>query len=513
MRIVSSCQGNSLKIFLRLLDLLETKHAIEQIGVYVSDSMSYGAMSDVRLAADNVSILTEWDVFEQAKTILPDWEKIRRYEDEIGDPVFWNVLLSDRRVFFGRKCKMTQDYPSRFSYEQMGSILDALLDNVSQFFEKTAPDLVISFGTSNVGDYLFYLYAKSKNIPFLQLKATKISNRVSLNDDIVELSSHINTLYQGDVTFDESVTSETKKYIHQVKKAGVQYEGAILQKKKMDFIKILTSIAKGIYADIRRLRNPVYRADNHLEIYSLLQLHEKVINPLRFKYQSLMLKNKVLAYEELDIIGDFVFYPLHFEPEVSMQVVGRPYQNQIELIRNISLSLPAGMKIVIKEHPRSKGFRSLGYYEKLLNIPNVYLADYRISTDLIVKKSSLVAVISGSTGLEAAIIGRPVITFGKPVYNVLSDNMVKHIVDLNQLSQNIKDLLNNYEYDIDDIERYIASTITGSAPVNLYTALLKKENRYSESAEEGKNKEDNEYKALADYFASRIKDVIVDCNV
>ncbi len=513
MRIVSSCQGNSLRIFLRLLDLLETKHTLEEIGIYVSDSMSYGTISDERLTAENVSILTEWDVFQQAKTISPNWEKIRQYEDDIGDPVFWNVLLSDRRVFFGRKCKMTQDYPSRFSYDQMGSILDALLDNVSQFFEKTNPDLVVSFGTSNVGDYLFYLYAKSKSIPFLQLKATKISNRVSLNDDIVGLSSHINTLYQGKVTFAENVTSEAKQYIDQVQKTGVQYEGAILQKEKVDVVKIFTSIAKGIYADIRRLRNPVYRADNHLEIYSLLQLHEKVINPLRFKYQSLMLKNKVLEYEELDNIGDFVFYPLHFEPEVSMQVVGRPYQNQIELIRNISLSLPAGMKIVIKEHPRSKGFRSLGYYKKLLSIPNVYLTDYRTSTNLVAKKSSLVAVISGSTGLEAAIIGRPVITFGKPVYNVLSDNMVKHIVDLNQLGQNIKELLKDYKHDMADIERYIASTITGSAPVDLYTALLKKENRYSGGAEEGKNKEDNEYKALADYFDLRIKDVIVDCNV
>ena len=228
MNIVSACQGDSLKIFLRLVNLLEVDYKLDKVGIYVSDSMAFEKVSDPRLIDSKTLIVTEWEIFDKARDLTPNWDKIRRYEKILGDPVFWNILISDRRVFFGKKCKMTQDYSPRFSYDKMGAILESLLDTVDGLFEKQEPDLVVSFGTSNVGDYLFYLMAKAKNIPFLQLKATKISNRVSFNDDIVELSSHIKNHYEEEKEFSLDVSNEAREYLRQVRKSGVKYEGAIL---------------------------------------------------------------------------------------------------------------------------------------------------------------------------------------------------------------------------------------------------------------------------------------------
>lgn len=311
---------------------------------------------------------------------------------------------------------------------------------------------------------------------------------------------------------DKEALYQARKYLVSVQESGVKYEGAILNKKYIEPLNVIKFLIKGAYAEIKRKFNVVYRRDNHLENYFLLQLYEKVINPITYYIQHKVFRNKTLNYKELDQHGPFVFYPLHFEPEVSIQVTGRPYQNQIELIRNIALNLPAGMKVLVKEHPRSKGFRSMSYYRKLLEMPNVRMVDISIPTNIVVKHASLVSVISGSTGLEAAIIGRPVLTFGLPPYNVLPSSMVRHVKDLNRLGWEIKDLLKSYLKDEKKLERYISAFIKGSAPVDLYTVLLSKSGRLKvrDNQVTEIDSETEEYKVLSNYFNKRIQEVLGD---
>src|SRR5690606_8466235 len=139
--------------------------------------------------------------------------------------------------------------------------------------------------------------------------------------------------------------------------------------------------------------------------------------------------------------GRFAFFPLHFEPEVSIQVFGRPYQNQIEVVRALALALPADVALLVKEHPRSIGFRPVRYYEKLLEIPNVRLVDPRLPSINVVTHADLVAVISGTIGLEAAILGKPVLAFGRPTYSVLPDDIVTKVTDLWRLPDQVRGAL------------------------------------------------------------------------
>jgi len=241
-------------------------------------------------------------------------------------------------------------------------------------------------------------------------------------------------------------------------------------------------------------------------------LYSNFINPINSFYIEQRLKGNVkfISKERLDLIGDFLFFPLHFEPEVSIQVFGRPYQNQIELIRNIALNTPVGTKVVVKEHPRSLGFRPFSYYRKLLEIPNVYLIDPFIQAFQIVQYAKLVAVITGSIGLEAAIIGRPVITFGEVAYNILPDTMVKKIENLSTIGEEIKFLLKNYHYNQEPLVKYISSIIKGSVPVDLYSILLNKKGRFSENYKEFSKKErlNKGYHGLSEYCLKRFSQFV-----
>jgi hypothetical protein len=235
-------------------------------------------------------------------------------------------------------------------------------------------------------------------------------------------------------------------------------------------------------------------------------LYMNFIQPIKFALLSLRLKNKLIQYENLENHHPFVFFPLHFEPEVSLQVFGRPFQNQIEVIRNLALSLPAGMNLLVKEHPRSLGFRPYGYYRRLLEIPNVRLVDPLLSTHLVIRHATLVAVISGSTGFEAAILGKPVITFGLPTYRDLTRNMIRQVNSLHELGTEIKSLLEEFQTDEAALERFLAAHISGAVPIDLYSVLLGKQGRHSEGREKLSEAERREldYRSLVEYCSKRI---------
>ena len=516
MKIVGVAQGNNLRIFMRLVDLLKDQRSIDEIGAFVADSVAYKklALEEPALRDKSIALLKEWEMISEGLRRAPDWDNLAVYEKKLGDPVLWNALMADRRIYYGRRCKMRQDYRPRFSYFQMGGILEVALEKIECFLDRMDPDLVIGFGTATIGDYLFYRFAKERGIPYLQLKATKIGNHVALNDDAVELSTHISELLDEDSAIPTWALDEARAYLRSVRQRGVQYEGAIKRGRRFGLLDSVMALVRGLVVDIRRTLNPETRKDNHLESIFLTHLHERFRNPINARLHEWCLGDRIIKSASLAGQAPFAFFPLHFEPEVALQVFGRPYQNQIEVVRALASSLPAGMELLVKEHPRARGFRPLQYYRKLLEIPNVRLVDTGIPTHIVVQRAELVTVISGSTGLEAAIFGRPVITFGTPVYNVLHGNMIRHITDLNRLGWEIKDLLDKYKADEPALERYIAATIAGSVPVDLYTSLLGKSERLREGREEmdEEQRAKEDYRLLAEYCSKRIDRVVATAS-
>jgi len=92
----------------------------------------------------------------------------------------------------------------------------------------------------------------------------------------------------------------------------------------------------------------------------------------------------------------------------------------------------------------------------------------------------MVAVITGSVALEAAILGKPALTFGDCPYNLLPETMVRRVDDVRHLPGTIADLLRHYQSDERALESYVAAVYATSASVNLYSVLLKKKSVHVE---------------------------------
>jgi Capsule polysaccharide biosynthesis protein len=108
----------------------------------------------------------------------------------------------------------------------------------------------------------------------------------------------------------------------------------------------------------------------------------------------------------------FVFYPLHFEPEAATLVHGSYFENQMEVVRNLARSLPIGWRLVVKEHFYMRGRRPLSFYRSLRRIPNVQAVPFSVPTNALIRDARVVAVIASTVGLEASLIGKPVVMFG-----------------------------------------------------------------------------------------------------
>lgn len=129
----------------------------------------------------------------------------------------------------------------------------------------------------------------------------------------------------------------------------------------------------------------------------------------------------------------FVFFPLATEPEVALQQFSPEFFFQHTAIAALSRDLPAGVKLVVKEASVGVGRRPDNMYDQIAELKNVVWMDIREQGFAVAQKADAVAVITGSSGFEAATTGTPVISFGAHNhYNMLPH--VFHISDLSALA-------------------------------------------------------------------------------
>lgn len=131
----------------------------------------------------------------------------------------------------------------------------------------------------------------------------------------------------------------------------------------------------------------------------------------------------LLRAEERPHDEEFVLFPLHVLPEATLLGSAPEIADQFTLLKNMSMHLPYGVRLYVKEHPAQQlGFGlDYGFYRRLTSLPNVrYFKASANLHEMLTHRGCLgVAVINGTVGLEAAMTYRkPVFVFGPALYGV-----------------------------------------------------------------------------------------------
>lgn len=129
--------------------------------------------------------------------------------------------------------------------------------------------------------------------------------------------------------------------------------------------------------------------------------------------------SRLCVSSKREVTERFVYYPLHKQPEASIDVVGRYYNNQLENIKRIAHALPLHTKLYVKEHPSAIGCRSLAFYLSVASLPNVRIVHHNVDPKYLVRQALATVTVSGTAAYEAAMLGKQAYTFAPCFFNGL----------------------------------------------------------------------------------------------
>ena len=477
-------QSTSLDVFHDLVMAVREPLGLERVAFYVSDRNQYERFRRAHPGCEStVRVVKEWEIVERGRAGIADVKNLRASEARLGVPSLWPALVADRRVYQGRLSTLRQDYVPQFDHQRMLGLLESGIGAIERLFDDVRPDVVFSFICVTFGEYLAYLVARTRRIRFLNLRPTRVRNLVVYGETIFEPAERVRGTYewyQRTGCADEWC-GEARRHLDAVRRGANQYEGVIAPSRRAPGGRLSLRGASGKLVRLASEQVAYYvhglGRDHHAPDWFTSRIYKRVLNPLRARRIDRALAGSYLAPADLEG-RPFVFFPLHTEPEISLLVYSLPYLNQIEVVRTVAQSVPAGVEVVVKDHPASIGKRPLSYYRKLLQIPNVRLADPAIRSTQLIRHADAIVTIAGSIGLEALVMGKPVLTFGLTPYGFLPETMTRRVTALGDTANVLADLVATYRCDEDALERFIAATMSESAAVNLYSTLLRKPDVY-----------------------------------
>jgi hypothetical protein len=113
----------------------------------------------------------------------------------------------------------------------------------------------------------------------------------------------------------------------------------------------------------------------------------------------------------------FVFYPIQYSPESSINIPSPFFIDQLRVIDSIRMAMPSDYTLVVKEHPVCVTVRPLNFLKSLLNKAGVVVARYDLDTQKLIKKSNLVISVTGTAALEAFLHGKPSLVMGPTFFS------------------------------------------------------------------------------------------------
>jgi hypothetical protein len=124
----------------------------------------------------------------------------------------------------------------------------------------------------------------------------------------------------------------------------------------------------------------------------------------------------------VDLSQPYIYLPLAYQPELSSSPEGGVFVEQLLMADLLSRAAPPGWLIFIKEHPiqftyslgTNRLVRSHEFYDGLKSLPNVRLVPLETVPFALIDNARAVATVTGTSGWEAMIRGKPVMHFGYP---------------------------------------------------------------------------------------------------
>ena len=366
------------------------------------------------------------------KNHKPDINNLIKFEKNYNINL-WNMAINER-LFYRFNLE-------KFSDEEILSILEQECLLFEKILNEVKPDFLITKWASRHYHQLLIELCFKRGIKVLQLGQPKIGYKMLISQDPSKIDGVVNL--DGIVSKNRDF-SQLQTFVKNFNMSKQQKEYDTKKQTKLGF---LNTGLEYIFS-----KNEL--DENHYDYYfgggKWKNIKYVLTSPNLRKARKKFLDTLTEKLPE----KPFVYFPLAVDMERNLLINAPFYTNQIELIRHIAKSLPINFTLVVKENPAqiSRDWRPLSDYKEIMDIPNVSLINPNVSYDKIIEKSSLIILIGGTTGFEAAFYGKPSIAFSDMIYSLLPS--IFRVKNLEELPHLIKSAL-NYQPESDSLDKYL----------------------------------------------------------
>lgn len=367
----------------------------------------------------------------------------------------WLDIYSER--FFHKY----RTYFHTFSKSEILTIVD---NSIKFFYEnlmKINPTLVImQTAGENFANILLFKIAKSLKIPILMINPIHIHNKVVISNNLTS----------------NEISNDFQKIISNFNNELIDYDpSTILNNSLLETVKVQKTFNFNNKNTSQKLKHYFNRIFSEPElIYQNVgktkskMIRSKITTKIETKERKSFLdKTSISSIED----QNFIYFPLHTEPEAKILSTSPFYSNQLATIENIARSIPINYVLYVKEHPGQelKNWRDISFYQNIIDLPNVKLVHPSVNPQTLISQCAAVISITGSTGFEALFYKKPVILFSDEYYDDLS--MVFKVDNLIQLPSLIKKALSNFEFNNKEFNALIESTNINSLDIPYFEIM------------------------------------------
>ena len=362
--------------------------------------------------------------YVQIKNEKPDMKYLSSIEKKYGINI-WLMSYSER--FFDERSRF-----HKFTQNDILNLFELECRFYEQVLDEIEPDFVIVRDVDMHHVNLFHEICRSRGITILSLYPLRMKSKWIVSDaDKLHYNPNI-----------IKVEPEKQKTFDELRDYLKKYDQGSWVRKWMTSSKINFTNKKTLFS----IFNEFFLTDksSREDFLKIGRTRRKIITTnlsmmLKGRYRELFLENnckKEIKDEK------FVYFPLHVSPERYIDISAPFFMNQLEIITNIAKALPAEYKLYVKEHFAMKPlhWRKTSFYKQILSLPNVEFIHPSVSADEIIRKSSLVIAITGTSALQAAFFEKPSIVFAHNIYKEFLSSVIR-ISSYEELSDGIRTAL------------------------------------------------------------------------
>jgi hypothetical protein len=182
------------------------------------------------------------------------------------------------------------------------------------------------------------------------------------------------------------------------------------------------------------------------------------------KRLEVFLKGWFVGYDRLEALPEgmeVVFYPLHQEPEATLNYMSVFNADQVATIENILKCLRPDQVLVVKEHPVDKGALLRSKFQRLKSrSSSLFFLPAEVHGRAVLAKTGRVVTLTSTVGWEACVIGVPTYVLGSIFYDHF--DRVTRVTRWDELRDLLRAPAAHMDGDLEPVVDFVARMIAGS---------------------------------------------------